>query len=290
MLSRMADARKHPLFRQFPLSGKAQLATGERVPTPYHVYAGHGLFIGGTADLGAVNALLQGEQVQAVVTEAGRALAAVWVCDFTDASLGPHHELQVALAVAFGPTEPLSDEPFSLLKAISEGAAVRLLCHGLWNNSETAVAYNRELLGLPARLSRGEVTREAGRKSFTFYDAASGALLARGSVREAPRVGLATTWKIFRGIGFRQMARLTQDPVLSSFVVNPISDAMPYNAEAVAFLAPETAVVQLYDSAEDHLALPQAPYRSLGFTPLFLEHMQPFRFVYLMPQPRQSAT
>lgn len=51
-----SDARRHALFRRYPLAGEVRLSTGP-APTPYHVYAGHGLFIGGTADLAAVRAL-----------------------------------------------------------------------------------------------------------------------------------------------------------------------------------------------------------------------------------------
>jgi hypothetical protein len=46
-------SRDHLFFKQHPLAGQAQLSTGT-VPTPYHVYDGRGVFIGGTADLAAV--------------------------------------------------------------------------------------------------------------------------------------------------------------------------------------------------------------------------------------------
>lgn len=33
---------EHPLFRRYPLDGQARISVGA-VPTPYHVYDGHGL-------------------------------------------------------------------------------------------------------------------------------------------------------------------------------------------------------------------------------------------------------
>ncbi len=61
----------HQLFKQYPLDDTATLSTGA-VPTPYHIYSGYGAFIGGTADLAAVQRLLQPEQVMPVQTVAGR--------------------------------------------------------------------------------------------------------------------------------------------------------------------------------------------------------------------------
>jgi len=89
-VGRAALRSSHPLFRRFPLDGSASIATGP-VCTPYHVYDGYSLFIGGTADLSSVRRLLAPESVVPLADEAGRALMGVWVCNFTRASLGPHH-------------------------------------------------------------------------------------------------------------------------------------------------------------------------------------------------------
>lgn len=45
------------LLKQFPLSGSAVIPTGN-VPTPYHIYNGFGLFIGGVCDLNEAKQLL----------------------------------------------------------------------------------------------------------------------------------------------------------------------------------------------------------------------------------------
>ena len=92
----VAPSRSHALFSRFPLSDAAVISMGT-VPTPYHVYDGYGLFIGGTAELDAVSELLRGERVSPVRTGNGRALMGIWAFDFLDASLGPHHELQFSL-------------------------------------------------------------------------------------------------------------------------------------------------------------------------------------------------
>jgi hypothetical protein len=66
------------------------------LPVPYHIYDGHALFLGGVADLAGVRDLLASEDVVPVSTTYGHALMGVWVIDGTDASLGPHQELQLS--------------------------------------------------------------------------------------------------------------------------------------------------------------------------------------------------
>ncbi|MBC7813367.1 MAG: hypothetical protein H7175_19565, partial [Burkholderiales bacterium] len=94
----MSSLQSHPLFQQYPLNQQATLSVGT-VPAPYHVYNGYGLFIAGTAHLDKVRALLQSEQVEPIQDEAGRALMAIWVCNFLEASLGTHHELQFSIFI-----------------------------------------------------------------------------------------------------------------------------------------------------------------------------------------------
>ena len=278
----MSESRQHKLFQQFPLKGEREISVG-RVPVPYHIYDGHGLLIGGTADLAAVTTLLQNEQVQPLETSDANALMAIWVCDFNEASLGAHNELQVAIAVSHQPIAPLESHPLSLLKGIFVNPNVRLLCHGLWNNTQKVVAYNRELLGLNAELNQGDIQRGNGMKSFTFRDAA-GELIVEGQVREAKYTPMRVGWQFAKLLGLTQTIRAFTQPYIGTRVVNTIGDVIPYNADAPAYLSADTPVVQYFDPTTDSITFSREPYRDIGFKPLFLEHFDPFRFVYLTPQ------
>ena len=55
----------HAIFKQFPLTGTVDLSTGT-AKTPYHIYDGYGLMIGGTADLGQVTQLMVDEETRPV--------------------------------------------------------------------------------------------------------------------------------------------------------------------------------------------------------------------------------
>ncbi|MFN8372580.1 MAG: thiamine diphosphokinase [Anaerolineae bacterium] len=113
-----------------PLSVRV-LSNGARVPVPYHIYDGSLLFIGGTAALNAVSTLLQSESVTPIQTSDGKALMAVWACDFREASLGAHQELQFSLFVSRTPQVVVRPHPFTILDASAFNPVVRMLCHGL---------------------------------------------------------------------------------------------------------------------------------------------------------------
>ena len=97
----------------------------------------------------------------------------IWVVDFTEASLGPHMELQFSFLVAHQPTTPVEGHPFALLKALFVNAAARMFCYGLWNDSRKVVAYNRELLGLLAALAEGGMRQVEERLLFHLLTALS---------------------------------------------------------------------------------------------------------------------
>ena len=86
------------LFRAFPLGGSRSTSLGNQ-PVPYHVYDGEVVLMGGSVEASAARSLLAGQSVDLVLDPLGRALACIWVCEFTQASLGPHCELQLSLAV-----------------------------------------------------------------------------------------------------------------------------------------------------------------------------------------------
>ena len=277
----MTMRTEHPLFQQFPLNGKAQTSVG-CLPTPYHIYDGHGLIIGGTADLNVVTELLQTEKIYPLQTKAGKALMAIWVCDFTKASLAPHNELQVAIAVSHQPKSAVEDHPLTLLKALFVDSDVGMLCHGLWNNSRQVVVYNREVLGLNAQLNKGEITRQYGQKSFTFADE-SGQMILQGQVQMAARSSLKVGWSLTRFFGIRQTMRAFSQSYIDTTVINTLSETSPNHQNASAYLASDTPVLLFFDRKTDHLEFGLEPYQKVDFEPHFVEHFSPFQFVYLCP-------
>lgn len=280
--SSQRPARGHALFRQFPLAGEALIATG-RVPTPYHVYDGHGLFIGGTADLAAARELLAPEQVVPVHTDAGRALMGVWVFDFTDASLAPHHELQLSLFVSREELAPVTSRPLGLIELMLMRPDVLMLCHGLWNSSAEAVAYNRELLALNARLSDSTIERDTGALRFQVADRATQSAVLDGRIDWPRRTSLRAAWALMRRLGLRRLGALAHQPWIRMPVVNPVGASLAHNAAADSYTKAESSLLREFDPARDRLEFGDTAYRQLAFRPQFVQAMSGFKFVYLFP-------
>ena len=142
------------IFERYPISAqKVQTSMGQQ-PTPYHVYDGHLILIGGSADFDAVARLLADEQVYPIKTRSGRALMAIYVADDTEASHGAHTELQYSFYVTHQPTTPVKDGPFAPVHFLTTDPKARQMCYMIWNNTEESVAYNREILGLTPKLGQ----------------------------------------------------------------------------------------------------------------------------------------
>jgi hypothetical protein len=276
------SAADHPLFRQFPLAGPVELSTGP-APTPYHVYDGYGVFIGGRAELGAVRSLLAAESVVPLVTESGAALMGLWVCDFTDASLGPHHELQVSIFVTRQPAPPVADHPLALLAALLTRPDVEMLCHGLWNDVPRVVAYNRERLHLDARRSDSQITRSAAGLSFEVGDAATGKSVLSGALPEARRSSPPAMLAFMLRLGPARLWSVARQPWVSLRVVNPVGLGLDRNAAAETFTHNTRNVVRYVEPTIDSLTFGGSPYRDLAFEPRLVQYMEGFKFVYLDP-------
>jgi hypothetical protein len=273
-------SRIHQLFRQHPLSGKATISTGV-VPTPYHIYDGYGALIGGTADLSAVQQLLKREVVIPMDNGDNRTFMAIWICNFTEASLGPHHELQFSFFTGNQTTQS-SDHALELL-AFMTNPDTKMLCHGLWNSTAQVVAYNREVLSLNAGLANSHIHNGAGQLEFTFKDEATRRPLISGRLPKCTRFSMRATWDATTQIGFRRVWAMARQPWVSLRILNPTGVLLDRNAVAQSFTKNDVNLVRYFDPSKDELIFGDTQYASLGFTPQFVQYMRGFKFVYLEP-------
>jgi hypothetical protein len=277
-------SRSHALFARYPLDGRAVLSTGE-VPTPYHIYDGYGLFIGGTAALTPVQQLLEVEAVAPLQTARGDALMGIWVCDFTDASLGAHHELQFSFFTSNRQPPPIAREPLSLLAFMLTRPDVQMLCHGLWNNTPTVVAYNRELLSLNARLADSSIVRRADCDclTFEFKDQVTGQLVLSGEIHHFQRASWCAGLSLMSQVGISRGRALARQPWVGLRILNPLGVVLNHHATAETFTKNDRNVLREFDPRADKLEFGETPYRSLQLVPRFVQYMDGFRFVYLPP-------
>jgi hypothetical protein len=274
-------SRNHPLFRQYPLSGKITISTGE-VPTPYHIYDGHGVLIGGTSDLSAVQNLLDRECVKPLDNGGGRTPMAIWVCNFTDASLGPHHELQFSFFTGGHLTRRQRNHSFQLL-ALMANPQTKMLCHGLWNSTPQVVVYNRELLSLNARLAHSRINDRIGKVDFTFEDDTTRKPIISGKFSSCAKPSIRATWDAMTQIGFSRAWAMARQPWIRLQIMNPTNVFLSRNAVAESFTKNDVNILRYYDSLSDELVFGDTRYASLDFRAQFVQCMRGFKFVYLEP-------
>lgn len=277
----------HALFKRYPVD-KHVLVAGETCPSPYHIYNGSLLFIGGTADGAAARRLLSNDRLTPLVDQNDRALAAVWLCDFTEANLGPHHELQISLFAAFAPTSPVRAHPFAIYRALTHDPATRMVCCGLWNSTARVVHYNTEHLHLNARLARSEMKRGTTRWQFQVTDDETSELVTAGDLALPARSMPATLWTMSRHIGVRGLMSSLRTPYVHVPVVNPRSRFADDNLVASTYTKNDHQVLRRF-SAQDQLFLQHPQFTPLDFVPDFVLHSDGVRFVYLRPQPERPA-
>lgn len=278
----MIDNRTHELFRRFPFTGAVSLSTG-KAPKPYHVYSGSAIFIGGTINPDMALHFSDPEQMMPYMTTDSRALMGIWACDFSDASLGPHSELQFSLIASHDPRPLVEPHPFTILKLLATDPAARLLCHGLWNNQQHVVAYNSEYLGLNAALARSVFEYDHGHLKFTFDGAENSAKLISGSVNLISRTSAGVMFDLMRYFGLQASLNFTWQPNINARVVNTIGETLPANLDAYTFTHYDKVTLQYFDAAHAGLVIDHPAYRMMDFKPEFIQHMIGFKFVYLHP-------
>jgi hypothetical protein len=269
----------HPLFKKFPLNGSAMTSEGT-VPTPYHIYDGNGVFIGGTANLSAVRELLRNEFVLPVETTDGDTLMGIWICNFTDASLGPHHELQFSFFTTSGQPALVRVHRLGLISLMMR-PEVRMLCHGLWNNTPRAVAYNREVLSLDARLTTSEIDYGKKAFSFNFHDSITGQPVLSGDLAKA--ASLRASWDLVCHLGLRRTLEFSRQPWVGLPILNPTGVFLPTNEVAESYTKNDKNLVRYFDEGKDRLEFGDNAYARLSFEPQFVQYMEGFKFVYLHP-------
>jgi len=279
--------KSHPLFSQFPLKDTVQFSTDE-VQTPYHIYEGYGLLVGGTAPVDNVNAIMTDEALVPVTDTNGNALLALWLMDFTEAHIAPHTELQCSIFVQPHSVAPLPDHPFAPLQFMVQADEPAILCADIWNNTAECVAYNAEHLALGAKLCSSTFTRTDGNIALSFNEGDKTLLNAKFQL--PARTGMSDGLSMLRLFGFRKTIEFAQAPYTQLDVINRVSDQQPANVPARSYTDVSTNIVKRFDPSTDELTLGHIPFGEIGFQPRMVQFVDGLNFVYLDPDPSRAIT
>jgi hypothetical protein len=280
--------RTQDLFQRYPLRSLREIPGGS-MPVPYHVYSGTVLLIGGTADLASVRALMADKSLEPVRTTRGEALLSLWVCNFTHSSLGPHKILHAGVPTTLAPLSPVEPQPLALLGAILTMPQVGMYSWRTWVDDTRVAIYQSELLGLDAHLAQGEFSQDlAGRTvEFEFWDVSDGETLLTGQVRERSYTTPLPAISLLRRLGLSGFLQVSRQPMFPLRFVAPCVDRKPSDRlsgrVSQVYWHRQRSVTQFYSPPADRLVLGGTVYPHVEFRPQFVERLEGFKMVYLLP-------
>ena len=276
------------LFQLFPLHNLRE-DSGSNAQAPYHVYDGTIILVGGTASLKAVQALLNGENLEAVRTTRNEALISLWMCDFTQSSLGPHKILYAGISVALDTVRPVRPRPRALSDAVLMKPQVGVYFQGAWMDEVRAATYQSEMLGLDVHLAQGGIIQDPARRNmeFEFWDVNDGETLLSGRVHGRATTTTRPALALLRRFGLPGFLQVLRQPRFSLQVVAPgkgdETDCMLSKRTSNIYWQSQHAVTQDFNLQSDQLCLSNAVFPGVEFYPKFVERLEGFKMVYFLP-------
>jgi len=277
---------KHRIFNDHPITGHIDLSTGP-APTPYHVYDGHGTLLIGTCSQDSLQDHYADQDVYPVLTQSGSAIMLIFLCQFAHASHGPHIEFHITALSAPEPDIKLPDDPAAALAALATQPTWGALSLHLWNDSPSVVAYNSEHLGLQAQICQGDLSFAHGKLSFDLTNAQNEPLCT-GHLSCPPRSESGLMRRTIRYLGWRGLWAAVRRKPSQAYVINRKGPVLSENGRAKTLTAPDKMVISSFDPQNDRLANTLGPLAAYDLDPQIVEHIWPFRFVYLNPHHAQS--
>ncbi len=268
-----------------PLIGKVTISTGP-VSTPYRVAKGNRMLLGGTANLELVKKYLKNQKLSPIETKEGKALMTIWVSNFEEADLSAHVELKIGFLVSRTALKALKPHPLGILKLLSSEPKVAIYNFQTWNDIDSAVAYNKEHLGLNAVICDGVVQRDENKeiKKFVFSEFKTGEIIFEGQVSEMPKTLSSINWQLVRLMGFKEAFKFISKFWLKTRSINPIGEKIQDNQVAETFTSSEKSILHLFDDKTDSIKFAKIINPALDFQPQFFQHMNDIKFVYLDPK------
>lgn len=279
--------KSHQLFSQFPLNNTVSLSTGE-VQTPYHIYEGYGLLIGGTAPVDKVKGIMRDESLEPVTDTNGQAVLGLWLMNFTEAHIAPHTEFQCSIFVQPKTIPPYPDHPYAPLKFMVSADEPAILCADIWNNTEECVAYNSEHLALSARPCFSHFNRTENSIEVRFSEGNNIILIAK--IQLPSRTGFGDGMALLRLFGLRKTMQVAQAPYTQLDVINRVSEQQSKNVPARSYTDVATNIIKQFDPSTDELILGNIDFNDIGFQPRMVQFVDGLNFVYLDPDPSRAIS
>eukprot|EP01065_Artemidia_motanka_P004490 TRINITY_DN12120_c0_g1_i3.p1 TRINITY_DN12120_c0_g1~~TRINITY_DN12120_c0_g1_i3.p1 ORF type:complete len:450 (+),score=106.11 TRINITY_DN12120_c0_g1_i3:649-1998(+) len=289
----------HPIFQAYPLTGMKMTSLGP-MPVPFQFYNSSGVVFGGTGDADAARDMLSGEDLHLVTLTDGTAPMCLWCWQHssTSTTVGTHaNSLYVFLFVTREKMAPVQASPLVHHSLWSQhlNPGVRLLPIGVWEESEQALAYNREVLGFPSLPALGylenhtvhlkDVMNEFRRiRGFSFVDTVTGHTIAKGEAHywDGGMRSPSTLLQLGAHLGVQESARRLlgelQDRWEHIPLVSPKSSYLPHHCDSEMVFTRNLGQLRFWNKSkpwrfEDRLLLGRTRWAALRMSPSWVWHL-----------------
>ena len=297
-----AQANDDPIFQAHALTGYCPTSIGP-MPVPFQFTDSSACVIGGFADADAVEDMTSGEDVDIVRCSDGSVPMLIWMWQHSDTTttVGQHSNSMQFFTFA------TRKDPEGLLKldtpppphpliqhalfTDTQYPSVRCLPLGMWEESDQALAYNREVLGYPSlptvahynndcTLLKDLYNEHRRIKGFSFIDTLTGHTILKGEAHfwEGGLRSPTTYAKLAALLGPKEMALRRMRRWQKVPLMCPRSSYVTHHADSDILFQTNLEQLRMWNKGrpwlfEDKLMLGRTRWAKLRFSPRWVNHM-----------------
>eukprot|EP01063_Lacrimia_lanifica_P003369 TRINITY_DN11797_c0_g1_i1.p1 TRINITY_DN11797_c0_g1~~TRINITY_DN11797_c0_g1_i1.p1 ORF type:complete len:474 (+),score=172.30 TRINITY_DN11797_c0_g1_i1:43-1464(+) len=308
-----AQENDEPIFQEYPLTGYCATSLGP-MPVPFQFKNSSGVCFGGFGDVDVVKDMIQGQDLHPVVCEDGSTPIAVWVWQHssTSATLESHsNSMQMYFFVTREPLEekvPAHPLIHHALWSDTQYPDVRCLPWGMWEESEQALAYNREILGFPSLPALGYVENHTVMmkdlynefrriRGFSFVDTLTGHTIAKGEAHywDGGLRSPSTYARLAQLLGPKEMALRQLRRYQTIPLVCPKTSFIPHHADSELLFQSNLEQLRMWNKSkpwdyDDRMLLGRTRWAGVRFTPRWVNHYGGCQGVILPPYNHNGET
>eukprot|EP01064_Diplonema_japonicum_P018873 TRINITY_DN2755_c0_g1_i2.p1 TRINITY_DN2755_c0_g1~~TRINITY_DN2755_c0_g1_i2.p1 ORF type:complete len:474 (+),score=93.18 TRINITY_DN2755_c0_g1_i2:364-1785(+) len=284
-----------PIFQEYPLTGYVPTSLGP-MPVPFQFTWSSALVFGGWAEADVVAEMMQGQDLHPVVCENGMVPVSLWVWQHSDTTttVGKHsNSMQMYFYVSREKLDkaPSADPLIHHALESSQYPTVRCLPHAMWEESEQALAYNREILGFPSLPALGyienhtihmkDLYNEFRRiRGFSFVDTLTGHTIMKaeahywnGGLRSP-----TTYAKLAKLLGPKEMLLRKARRYHTVPLISPKTSYIPHHADTELVYQSQLEQMRMWGKGkpwlfDDRLLIGKTKWAALRFTPTWVNHI-----------------
>ena len=289
------QANDAPIFQAHPLTGYHPTSCGP-MPVPFQFTNSAAVVIGGFANYDAMRDLVASDDLHLVKCADGSTpvLMIMWQHNDTTTTVGENsNSLQMMAFVSREETETVPAHPLihnALMNDVLH-PSVRCLPIGMWEESEQALAFNREVLGFPSlpalayydnhvSLMKDLYNEHKRVRGYSFVDTLTGHTIMKGEsfFWEGGLRSPTTYARLLALLGPKQFLQRSLQKYQRIPLISPKSSYIPHHCDSSLVFQSNLEQMRIWGRCKpwlykDTMMFGKTRFVKLQFTPTYVNHM-----------------